>query len=141
VADEQSIRWPPHRSEEPPPWPVPPLLTAIGRGIADRCPACGQTRLFDGFLRVIPVCANCRAPLGQARADDAPPYFTIVIVGHLIVPAVLLLERFEAPPLWLQAALWLPLTLALALGLLRPVKGGTVGLMLRLGLLNEEGET
>jgi uncharacterized protein (DUF983 family) len=138
LPDQIPIRWAPDRSAKPPPWPVPPLLTAVRRGVAGKCPACGRTRLFGGFLRVMPACANCGAPLGQARADDAPPYFTIVIVGHIVVPAMLVLERLERPPLWVHAALWLPLTLLLAIGLLRPVNGGTVGLMLRLGLLKTD---
>ncbi len=106
----------------------------IGRGLRCRCPACGRARLFAGYLRVVDVCPGCGAPLGSARADDAPPYFTIFIVGHLVVGGMLIVERACAPPLWLHAAIWLPLTLVLSLLLLRPIKGGTVGLALRLGL-------
>jgi uncharacterized protein (DUF983 family) len=105
-----------------------------------RCPACGQTRLFRGYLKVEPVCANCGAPLGLARADDAPPYFTIVIVGHVIVAGMWSLERAYEPPLWVHAVIWLPLTLALSLLLLRPIKGATVGLMLRLGMLKSSAD-
>ncbi len=122
----------------PPPWPVPPMLTAIGRGLLCRCPACGRTRLFAGYLTVVPECTNCHAPVGQARADDAPPYFTILIVGHVVVLGMLLLEQAAAPPLWVHAAIWLPLTLVLSLLLLRPIKGGTVGLMLKLGLMKDD---
>jgi uncharacterized protein (DUF983 family) len=51
---------------------------------------------------------------------------------------MLILERTAAPPLWVQTALWLPMTLFLALALLRPIKGATVGLMLRLGILKSD---
>ena len=129
------IRWQPDRSPKLPPWPLPPFGTAIGRGILGRCPACGQSHLFNGFLRVVPECRNCSAPLGLARADDAPPYFTILIVGHIVIPSMLILQRTQDPPQWLMWAIFIPLTLVLALGLLRPVKGGTVGLMLRLNML------
>jgi uncharacterized protein (DUF983 family) len=133
-------RWEPDRAVPQVAWHLPPLQVALGRGLLGRCPSCGEAPIFDGFLRVVPECRNCAAPLGLARADDAPPYFTIVIVGHIIVPGMLMLERSVAPPLWLQAAIWLPLTLVLALGLLRPIKGATVGLMLKLGLLKQDGE-
>jgi len=123
-------RWQPDTTPEPPPWPMPPLGTAIGRGLLGRCPACGQTHLFNGFLRVVPECRHCGAPLGLARADDAPPYFTILIVGHIVVPLLVVLQREQDPPQWLLWAIFVPLTLVLALGLLRPVKGGTVGLNL-----------
>src|SRR5271168_4841647 len=79
------IRWQPDRRPAPAPvWPVPPLATALGRGLMGRCPACGKTHLFNGFLRVVDVCAVCHAPLGSARADDAPPYFVILITAHIV---------------------------------------------------------
>jgi uncharacterized protein (DUF983 family) len=136
VPDDTPVIWQPDRSVAEPPWPNPPMLTQIGRGLAGRCPACGQTRLFAGYLRVVPACTNCGAPLGELRSDDAPPYITILIVGHIAVGLLLFMETTYAPPLWLEAAILLPLTLTLTLALLRPVKGGTVGLMLRLGMIN-----
>ena len=105
-----------------------------------RCPNCGQSKLFQGYLRVTPVCPVCAAPLGLARADDAPPYFTIVAVGHVVVPGMLIVERAYQPPLWVHAVIWLPLTLIMALALLRPIKGATVGLMLKLGLMKSADE-
>ena len=114
---------------------MPKLAVALARGLAGRCPACGRAHLFNGYLRVVPECHSCAAPLGLVRADDAPPYFTILVVGHIIIPGMIVLEKSEAPPLWVAAAIWLPLTLILALTLLRPIKGATVGLMLKLGML------
>ncbi len=131
-------RWQPDRTPPPPHWQVPPLLTALGRGFVCHCPACGKTQLFQGYLRVVPECTNCGAPLGLARADDAPPYFTIFVVGHIVVPGMYMVERAYTPPLWVHAAIWLPLTVILSLLLLRPIKGATVGLMLRLGLMKSD---
>ncbi|MDR3538060.1 MAG: DUF983 domain-containing protein [Acetobacteraceae bacterium] len=135
-----TTRWQPDRSLRPPPWPLPPMSTAIGRGLRGRCPACGKTHLFNGFLRVVAVCSNCAAPLGLARADDAPPYFTILITGHIVIPLMVLLERAQQPPTWVMTAIFVPLTLVLAVGLLRPVKGGTVGLMLTLNMLKTDAD-
>jgi uncharacterized protein (DUF983 family) len=134
------IRWQPDRTSPPPPWPVPALLTAMGRGLRGRCPACGKTRLFDGFLRVTPQCTHCGAPLGLARADDAPPYFTILIVGHIVIAAMLIMQKTSDPPIWLLSVIFIPLTIFLALGLLRPVKGATVGLMLSFNMLKSDAE-
>ena len=116
----------------------PPLLLALKRGLAGLCPVCGQAALFQGYLRVRSACPHCAAPLGRVRADDAPPYFTILVVGHIVVPGMLLLERAASPPLWAQTAIWVPLTLVLTLALLRPIKGATVGVMLALGVLAPE---
>nr|WP_294557578.1 DUF983 domain-containing protein [uncultured Rhodopila sp.] len=113
-------------------------MTAIGRGLLGLCPACGKTHLFNGFLRVKTACAKCGAPLGLARADDAPPYFVILITGHIVVPLMFVVDRMNEPPVWLMMAIFVPLTFFVALGLLRPVKGGTVGLMLNLNILKTD---
>ena len=127
--------WQPDRTPAKPSWPVPTLWTALWRGARFLCPACGKTHAFAGFLKVRPECPNCGAPLGRFRADDAPPYFTLFIVGHLLVPIVYEVEVSYHPDLWLQAAIFLPAALILTLGLLRPVKGATLGLMLKLGMV------
>lgn len=118
----------------------PPLLPAMLRGAGNRCPACGRTPLFRGWLRVNACCAACGAPLGRARADDAPPYFVIFLTGHVVVGCMLWLEQARHPPIWVHVAIFLPMTLLMALALLRPVKGATVGLMLHMGMLRDPGD-
>ena len=132
------VRWEADRTPRPTAWPQPPLPVAMARGAAGRCPACGESRLFAGFLRIVPACPDCHAPLGDVPADDAPPYFTIVIVAHVVIGLLVVVEQGWAPPLWLTAATFLPFTLGLTLALMRPVKGATVGLMLRLGLIRDD---
>ena len=134
------VRWEADRTPAPTAWPQPPVLVAMGRGASGRCPACGQSRLFAGFLRIAPACPHCHAPLGEVPADDAPPYFTIFIVAHVVIGLMVLVEQLWAPPLWLYAATFLPFTLVLTLALMRPVKGATVGLMLRLGLVRDDAD-
>lgn len=135
MSDDFPLRWRPDRNIPPPPWPNPPMLTQIGRGMAGRCPACGRTRLFRGYLRVVPECSVCGAPLGQIPFEIAPSYITISITSGIGVALLVLMETTIAPPLWLEAAIVLPLSLALSLLLLPPVKGGVLGLMLRLGII------
>lgn len=70
-------------------------------------------------------CASRGLDFEPCRADDAPAYFTILIVGHIVVPGLLLMERALHPETWPQMAIWLPTTLVLTLALL-PVKGATI---------------
>jgi uncharacterized protein (DUF983 family) len=133
-----TTRWQPDRTPRLPPWPVPPLATALKRGLVGRCPACGKTHLFNGFLRVVRECSACHAPLGSARADDAPPYFVILITGHIIIPAILIMQRWQNPTDLELTAIFVPLTLVLAVGLLRPVKGGVVAVLVNNGMLGDE---
>ena len=138
MPDQTPLRWEPDRVPSDLGYALPSWPQAFGRGLLCRCPSCGMAPIFRGYLKVVHACASCGAPLGLARADDAPPYFTIVIVAHVIVTGMLVVERTYTPPLWVHAAIWLPLTLVMTLALLRPVKGATVGLMLKLGMLKNE---
>ena len=80
------------------------------------------------YLKVRVACAECGQELHHQRADDAPPYFTILITGHLVVGGALILEQVYHPPAWLHFSIWLPLTLGLTLALLPRVKGALVGI-------------
>ncbi len=104
------------------------VLRAMLRGARGRCPRCGVGRLYARYLKAAERCGHCGEALDGHRADDAPPYFTIFIAGHLLLPAVLAFETAFRPPLWLHAAVWGPATIALCLALLPPVKGAVIGL-------------
>jgi uncharacterized protein (DUF983 family) len=102
-------------------------MTALSRGFRRLCPRCGEGRMFSGYLSVPEACTACGLAFEPLRADDAPAYLTIFIVGHLVVAGLLALEKFEHPDPWLQAGIWLPLTLVLTLGLLPLIKGAVMG--------------
>ena len=118
--------------------PPRPVVAAMLRGLVRRCPSCGVGASLRGYLKVPESCASCGEPLGRIRADDFPPYVTILLVGHLIVPLVLWIERNHALPLAVGLAVWPALTLLLTLVLLPRVKGAIVGLMWALRLRGDE---
>ena len=123
-----------------PPLSAPrPVWAAMWRGLRGACPKCGHGKLFASFLKVNESCPACGEELHHHRADDAPPYFTIFIAGHILVPLVLGVERLWTPALWVHMALWLPVTLALCLALLPPVKGALVGLQWALRMHGFDG--
>lgn len=101
---------------------------SIRRGLMMRCPKCGKGKLFRKYLKVADACQNCKQDLSLHQADDAPPYFTILIVGHVVVPIMLAVEVGYAPPIWLHATIWPTLALGLSLFLLPRIKGAVVGL-------------
>jgi uncharacterized protein (DUF983 family) len=103
------------------------VWTALKRGFRGRCPRCGEGKLFRAFLKVDDHCSFCGLDFTPHRADDLPAYLVIVIVGHIVVPTILWIETDYAPPVPLQLAIYLPLTLVLSLLLLQPVKGAVVG--------------
>jgi len=103
-------------------------FAAMRRGLRGRCPRCGEGKLFRAFLKTRDHCAACGQDFTAHRADDLPAYLVIVIVGHIIVPMILWIETDYAPPVLLQLAIYLPVTLVAALLLIQPVKGAVVGL-------------
>ncbi len=112
--------------------------SALRRGFGGACPACGTGRLFGGYARLEPACRRCGTALAPHRADDAPAYFTIFAVGHVVIPAMLVLERLARPEIWVHWALWIPLTLALSLALLPRIKGAVVGLQWALDVRRDD---
>jgi len=133
------MRWEPDRTPPALPYQPPSTRDGLVRGLKGLCPACGQGRLFAGYLRVAETCESCHAPLGRLRADDAPPYFTILIAGHVLVPPVLWIEKAYMPPIWLHMVVWLPLFTIICILLLRPIKGAVMGWMMHLGMTGDEG--
>ncbi|HEY4923331.1 MAG TPA: DUF983 domain-containing protein [Roseiarcus sp.] len=104
------------------------LGSAVRRGFIGRCPNCGKGRLFRAYLKVVDACPVCGEDLHHQRADDAPPYITMLIVGHIVVAGVLAAEEaWPQSPMWLGAIVWIWLTFILSLLLLPRVKGALVG--------------
>jgi len=52
----------------------------------------------------------------------------IIIVGHILVPIILVVETEIAPAIWISMTLWPSLALVMTLGLLQPVKGAVVAI-------------
>ena len=105
------------------------FLTGLRRGGARHCPSCGGGKLFAGYLKVQDHCAACGHDNGQYPSDDAPPYFTILVVGHVIGAMMLYVEEVDADlPIWIHAIVWPILTLAMSLVLLPRFKGALIGL-------------
>ena len=108
--------------------PTQPTPLPIARGLFGHCPACGNGKLFQGFLNVRPRCESCGLDYGFADAGDGPAVFVILIGGAIVVFAALITEVVYQPPYWLHAALWLPLILLVTLLPLRMVKGLLIAL-------------
>jgi len=103
------------------------VWNAIGQGLRGSCPACGKGKIFQAYLKVNDRCPNCGEELFHHRADDAPPYVTILIVGHVVGALMLLTEEFwPEAPIWLHAMIWPTLALILSLWLLPIAKAGLI---------------
>ncbi|MCG8493347.1 MAG: DUF983 domain-containing protein [Sneathiellales bacterium] len=103
------------------------LGLAFWKGLSRRCPDCGKGRIFDGYIKVKHTCDECGLELFHQRADDAPPYFTMMIVLHFIVSGILIVEKAYSPETWVQMVIWLPAALISSIVLLPHIKGALIG--------------
>ena len=98
------------------------------RGLRRCCPRCGAYGMFTGYLKVAKTCHRCGLDFESIRSDDVAPYFTILIVGHVIVAPLLILPFiWEWPIEWVLLST-LPALAAFTLWLLPRVKGAVIGL-------------
>ena len=109
------------------PRPERDAWASLKLGLRGRCPACGEGRIFRAYLKVNDACPNCGEELHHHRADDAPPYFTILIVGHVIGALILTVDKhWPDLSVGVHAMIWPTLVLVMSLGFLPIAKGGLV---------------
>jgi uncharacterized protein (DUF983 family) len=105
-----------------------PAKPAMWRGFQRKCPSCGESHMFDGYLKVIDRCPVCHEELHKHRADDGPAYIVILVVGHLMAPIMhVTWTHFRPEPLVLATTLSIT-CVALSLYLLPRIKGMVVGI-------------
>ena len=103
-----------------------PRQSPVDVALRGACPRCGRGRLFGGVLRVVDRCSVCDLDLRGNDAGDGPAVFVILGLGALIMIGVFWVEfRFE-PPWWVHVLIWGPLTVGLAMWLLRVLKAWLV---------------
>ena len=103
------------------------VLQGLQRGLRRRCPNCDKGPLFRGYLKVLETCPTCGHDNAQYRADDAGPYFTVLLVGHLVVGPLLFFPFIWKAPIWIVLCTTLPLIAVMTLTLLPVVKGAVIG--------------
>jgi uncharacterized protein (DUF983 family) len=105
-----------------------PMWPALRRGWARRCPSCGSGPLLRGYLKVRENCPVCGEDLHHQRADDGPAYLTILIVGHLLAPMLMVVfVKYRPEPITLMTIFSVG-TVALSLYLLPRLKGAMIGM-------------
>jgi uncharacterized protein (DUF983 family) len=104
------------------------LSQSVLRGLACRCPRCGEGKLYAGFLTLRPACDACGLDYAFIDAGDGPAIFIIMIAGFIVVGSALAVEIKYQPPFWVHAALWGPLILATTLLPLRAMKSLLIAL-------------
>ena len=108
-----------------------PELSTAHLALRGGCPKCGEATLFAGIVRFAAKCSKCHLDFTQFNVGDGPAAFLILIVGAIISALAITVELTFDPPFWVHPLLWIPLTLALVLGLLRIAKAALLVLEYR----------
>ncbi|CAN5178723.1 DUF983 domain-containing protein [soil metagenome] len=106
--------------------PDRPFGPAFRRALCNRCPACGEAKLFPKFLRTPPHCPYCGQSWENHQADDFPSYIVILLLGHILVPLMIEVNYWLSIPLGVQAILWPGLAVVLAVAMIQPAKGAVI---------------
>ena len=104
------------------------LKTAALRGLMNRCPCCGEGKLMRSYLKQVESCAACGEKLGHIRADDAAPWLTIILVGHVFLPFAFMVN-VDWMPVWAAMAMWSTCFAAIALAILPRAKALFIGVL------------
>lgn len=94
-------------------------MTAVARALRLLCPNCGKAGLLQGYLKPVAACPSCSENFGHIRSDDAAPWLTILIVGHVLVPLMVAIESADIWPQTVSMIFW-PALAALMAGLVLP---------------------
>jgi uncharacterized protein (DUF983 family) len=114
---------------------------AMRRGFMGRCPQCNEGHIFRAFLKVRDRCEVCGEALHHHRADDAPPYFTILVVAHVIGFAMVTTLSLWDLPMGVQIVLWPTAVVVMSLVLLPRIKGALIALQWALRMHGFDDET
>ena len=109
-------------NEQPDAGGNPPRLSPVVTGITGRCPQCGKSSMFDGFLAMKSTCPSCGLDLSLADTGDGPAFFASFIGGFLLLALGVWLQVKYDPPVWVYGVV-LVLGVILITGMIRPLKG------------------
>lgn len=117
--------------------PSPSWLPVL-RGLSHRCPACGRGKLYARYLKQVAACTACGAPIGQIRAEDGPPWLTVLILGPLLAGLTFIAARHENWPLWTTLPALSLFAAGAVLIVLPRIKGAVIGLLWSMGAQDDE---
>jgi uncharacterized protein (DUF983 family) len=97
--------------------------TTLLRGLKKRCPQCGQGKVLRGYLTQRTACAECGEDLSTIRADDGPPWLTILFVGHIMAPFIHYFITHDTFPQQLELPIMIAIAILASLWVLPHAKG------------------
>ncbi|MEE9381551.1 MAG: DUF983 domain-containing protein [Hyphomonadaceae bacterium] len=102
---------------------------AFRRGAFGKCPKCGEGALFAAYLKHVDACGTCNESYAEIDAADGPAWFTMILVGALLMPFAFIMIMAAPLPTWLTLIVLLVLVIVVTLAVLPRVKGAFIGVV------------
>ena len=100
---------------------------AVQAALKGLCPRCGAQTLFAGTARFAERCRACGLDFSSFNVGDGPAAFLTLGLGTIVTILALAVDFAFAPPWWVHALIWVPVTIAMILGSLRIAKAALIG--------------
>jgi uncharacterized protein (DUF983 family) len=110
-----------------------PLKTAARYALLGRCPCCGKGKLFRAYLKQVDACAACGERFADISADDGAPWLTLILVGHIFIPVMLVFVAMSNLSTWTEAVIWSVIFAALCLAILPRAKALFIAILWHTG--------
>ena len=110
----------------------------LWRGILKQCPQCGVGPLLTGYLKPEPCCSHCGEDFRHISADDGPAWLTLLVVGHAVVPLMILLGRDATILPWIATLILALVTLIGVYFVLPRAKGAFIVLIWMTGATGQD---
>jgi uncharacterized protein (DUF983 family) len=94
-----------------------------------QCPQCGVGSLLAGYLKPEPCCSHCGEDFRHISADDGPAWLTLLVVGHAVVPLMIVLGRDATISPWIAILILALVTLVGVYFVLPRAKGAFIALI------------
>jgi uncharacterized protein (DUF983 family) len=112
---------------QPTTMPTPDLLTALRRGWARQCPACGGNAIRRP-LSLTDHCPECGSALDQVQVGSLVALISILMATSVAMAAGILCECWLDLPLWVEVVMCEVLACTVVLTSFARVKGAVIGL-------------
>ena len=110
----------------------------LWRGILKHCPQCGVGPLLAGYLKPEPCCSHCGEDFRHISADDGPAWLTLLVVGHAVVPLMIVLGRDATISPWIAIVILALVMLAGVYFVLPRAKGAFIALIWMTGATGQD---
>jgi len=105
--------------------------TPVAAALNGLCPRCGARTLFAGAIAFAPKCRLCGLDFTGFNVGDGPAAPLTLVIGAVVVTGAAILQLTVEPPLWVQLAIWIPVTTAAVVFALRVAKAALLAMEYR----------